>query len=148
MGCPFLLFWWPIVGRHSFMAKSCGDDMTKPNFLRGTSSDSAVCEPGRVRSSRVCPAKGGVHIVHTFVHGRLFGLHFGPFLMVLPSLLHAVLCFRRHDFAAQTVGFVGRSGFSGNLFGISVAGVRAVDSVKVCGIRTLLQGSSGPRRSA
>jgi hypothetical protein len=56
-----------------------------------------------------CPAKGSVHIVHTFVHGRLFDLHVGPFLRVLPSLLHAVLCFRRHDFAAQTVGFVGSS---------------------------------------
>ena len=33
----------------------------------------------------------------------------GPFLMVLPSPLHAGLCFRRHDFAARTVGFVGRS---------------------------------------
>jgi hypothetical protein len=31
----------------------------------------AFCGPGRVHSSRVCPAKGGVHIVHSFVHGRL-----------------------------------------------------------------------------
>lgn len=56
----------------------------------------------------------GVHIVHTFVHGRLFGLHFGPFLMVLPTPLHAVFCSRRHDFAARVMGFLGRSGFSGN----------------------------------
>jgi hypothetical protein len=79
--------------------------------------------------------------VHTFVHGRLLDLHFDPFLLVLPTPLHEVLCFRRHDFAARIVGVVGRSGFSGNLFGVSAAGVRSIDRVKVCGSRTLLPGS-------
>jgi hypothetical protein len=79
--------------------------------------------------------------VHTLVHRRVFGLHFGPFLLVLQTSLHAVLCCRRHDFAAQTVGFVGRSGFSGNLFGVFMAGLRSVGRVQVCGIRTLLPGA-------
>jgi hypothetical protein len=35
-------FRWPVGGRHSFMAKSCGDDMTKLNFLRGSSADSCL----------------------------------------------------------------------------------------------------------
>jgi hypothetical protein len=35
-------FRWPVVGRHSFMAKSCGDDMTKLNLLRGSSADSCL----------------------------------------------------------------------------------------------------------
>jgi hypothetical protein len=75
----------------------------------------AFCEAGRVRSSRVCSAKGGVHNVHTFVHGPLFDLHFDPFLVVLPTPLHAGLCCRQHG---QTLGFLGRPGFSGNVFGV------------------------------
>jgi hypothetical protein len=77
----------------------------------------ALCERGRVRASRVCPAIGGVHLVLR----RLFDPQFGPFLMVLPSPPHEVLRFRRHDFAAFIVGVVGRSGFSGNVFGQSAA---------------------------
>lgn len=78
--------------------------------------------------------------MHTFVHGRLFDLHFDPFLLVLPTPLHPGLCCRRHDLAAQTLGFLGRSGFSGNIFlGISMAGVRSLDRVQVCGIRTFFQ---------
>jgi hypothetical protein len=62
----------------------------------------------------------------------------------LPSPLHAGLCCRRHDFAARIVGFLGRSGFSGNVFGVICGcGVQSVDRVKVCGIRTLLPGSPG-----
>lgn len=56
--------------------------MTKTNLRRGSSSDSCFRRPGNVRSSPVCPAKGGVHIVHTFVHARLFGPHIDLFLMV------------------------------------------------------------------
>ncbi|GAP56838.1 hypothetical protein AHiyo6_34030 [Arthrobacter sp. Hiyo6] len=84
-----------------------------------------------MRSSRVCPAKGCVHFVHTFVHGRLFARHFDPFLMVLPTPLHAGLCCRRHDFAAQAPCFAGRSGFGGNVFG------------GVCGWRTIRRQSAG-----
>jgi hypothetical protein len=103
---------------------------------------SALCEPGRVRPWRVCSAKGGVHIVHTFVRRRLFDLHFGPFLLVLPSPIHDVLCCRRHGFAARTVGVSGRSGFSGNVSGgVCDCGVRSVDRVRVCGIRTFFRAS-------
>ncbi|ABK03089.1 hypothetical protein Arth_1695 [Arthrobacter sp. FB24] len=81
----------------------------------------------------------GVDIVHTFVHERLFDPHFGPSLLVLPSLVHGVLYCRRHDFAAWIVGVVERSGFSGNVFGgICDCGARSVDRGQVCGIRTLL----------
>jgi hypothetical protein len=118
---PIWLFRWPVVGPHSFMAKCCGDDMTKPNSLRRSSADSCFLRPGRVRSSRICPAKGGcAHCAHT-VHNRLFDPHFDPLILALPSLLHAVLCFRRHDFAAWIVGVGGRAGFSGNVSGISAA---------------------------
>ena len=63
--------------------------------------------------------------MHTFVHGRLLGLHFGPLLMVLLSPLHEVRCCRRHDFAVWIVGFLGRSGFSGNVSG-GVCGWRVI----------------------
>jgi hypothetical protein len=71
------------------------------------------------------PVHKRVHIVHTLVHGWLSGLHFDPLILALPSLLHAVLCFRRHDFAAWSVGFLGRSGFSGNVSG-GVCGRRRI----------------------
>lgn len=45
--------------------------------------------------------------MHTFVHGRLLDLHFDPFLLVLPTPLHEVLCSRWNDFAARIVGFLG-----------------------------------------
>jgi hypothetical protein len=69
--------------------------------------------------------------VHTFVHGRLFDPHFGPSLLVLPSLVRGVLYCRRHNFAAWIVGVVERSGFSGNVSG------------DICGWRTSRRQSAG-----
>jgi hypothetical protein len=106
---PSCCFRWPVVGRHSFMARSCGDDMTKPNFLRGSSSDSCFL---RARQSAFIACLSGQRrraLCAHFCARAPFDPHSGLFLMVLPSLLHAVLCFRRPDFAAQTVGFLGRS---------------------------------------
>ena len=80
---PFLLLRGLLLARHPFIAGSCGDDMTKPIFFEDLPRVAGCCEPGSVRSSCVCPAKGGVHNVHTFVHGRLFDPHFDPFPRVL-----------------------------------------------------------------
>lgn len=114
---PIWQFRWPVVGPHLFMATSCADDMTKLNRLRGSSSDICLLR-ARQRTLMAClSAKGGVHIVHTYVHGPLFDLHFGPFLLVLPTPIHASVCCRRHDFGARAVGFLGLSGFSGNVYG-------------------------------
>ena len=77
--------------------------------------------------------------MHTFVHRRLLDLHFNPFLLVLPTPLHEVLCFRRHDFlrpgSSASLDFPGSAG---TFLGLSVAGVRSVHRLQVCGIRTLL----------
>lgn len=56
--------------------------------------------------------------MHTFVHGAHFDLHLISSSWFCPIPLHAGLCCRRHDLAAQTLGFVGRPGFSGNIFGV------------------------------
>ena len=56
--------------------------------------------------------------VCTLCTGRFLTCIFVPFLLVLPVPLHAGLCCRRHDFAARIVGFPGRSGFNGNVFGV------------------------------
>jgi hypothetical protein len=91
------------------MAKSWGDDMIKANFSEDLPPRYGFREPGRVPFACLSGQRG-VHIVHTFVQGRPFDPHVGPFLVVLASLLHEVLYSRRHDFAVQTVIFVGRSG--------------------------------------
>ena len=109
MCSPIWLFRWPVVGPHSFMAQSCGDDMTKANSLRRSSSDSCFL---RTRQSPLIACLSGQRACGQcphFVHSRLFDPHFDPFLIVLPSLLHACLCCRRHDFAARIVGFLGHS---------------------------------------
>lgn len=138
---PFLLFPWPVVGRQWFMATSCGDDMSKANFFRGSSEGRCFLR-GRQSALIAClSGQRGVHIVRTFVHGRLLDLHFGPSLLALPSALHTVLFCRRREFAAPDRRFLTRSGFSGNVVAVSVAGVRSVDRVQVCGIRTLLPGA-------
>jgi hypothetical protein len=100
--------------------------MTKPTPPPHLPRIAAFCEPGGVRSSRVCPAKGSVHIVHTLVHGRRCCRPFGPFLLVMPSPLHDVLCCRRHDFTTWIVGVRGRSGLSGTSLGC------------VCGLPTIV----------
>jgi hypothetical protein len=124
---------------HTFMANSCGDDMTKPNFLRGSSSDSCFL---RTRQTPLITCLSGQwecgHCPHS-VHGRLVGLHFDLLLLALPSLLHEVFCFRRHDFAAWIFGFLGSSGVSGNVFGVSMAGIESIDRVQVCGIPTFFR---------
>ncbi len=61
----FCCFRWPVVGRHSFIARGCGDFRTKTNSLRESSSDSCILEPGSLRSYCFCPVKGGALIVHT-----------------------------------------------------------------------------------
>jgi hypothetical protein len=139
---PFCCFRGSVVGRHSFMARSCGDDMTKLNFLRGSSSATCFLR-GRHRALIACLSgqRGCAHCAHVCAR-----VAFRPAFWTLPpgsaSPLHEVLCCRRHDFAAWYVGFVGRSGFSGNVFvGI---GVRAVDRAQVCGIRNFFRRSVIP----
>ncbi len=97
--------------------------MTKPNSVRGSSSDGRFCEPGSVPSSVFVWPKG----VCTLCTGGFLGLHFGPF----PLPLSAILCCRQRDLAARAVGVVGRFGFSGNVSG------------GVCGRRTIRRQSPG-----
>jgi hypothetical protein len=99
------------------MVKGCGDDMTKANFLRGSSSDS--CLLGTRQSAliaRLSGQRGCAHCAHLCARAA-FRPDFDLFLLVLPVPLHEVLCLRRHDFAAWTVGVIGRSRVSGNVCG-------------------------------
>lgn len=114
--------------------------MTKPNPLPGSSSDSCFL---RVRQSALMACLSGqmgcARCAHLCARAA-----FRPAFWSLPpgcaSPLHEVLCFRGHDFAAWIVGVVGRSGFSGNVFGgICGCGVRSVDRVQVCGIRNFFR---------
>jgi hypothetical protein len=114
---------------HTFMANSCGDDMTKPNFLRGSSSDSCFLRTRQTPLITCLSGQRGCGQCPHLVHNRLLDPHFDPFLMVSAETLHAGLCCRRHDFAARIVGFVGRSGFSGNVSG-GVCGWRSGPSTE------------------
>jgi hypothetical protein len=62
---PFCCFRWPVVGRHLFMVRICGDDMTKPNLPRGSSSDGCLL---RVRQSALIAClsgqRGCAHCAH------------------------------------------------------------------------------------
>ena len=140
----FLLFPVASCWRHSFMAKSCGDDMTKLNFLRGSSSDSCFLR-ARQRALMACLSgqRGCAHCAHRCARAA-FRPYLDPFLLVLPTPLHEVLCFRRHDFVAQTVGFVGRSCQRERFPEVSVAGDRSVDRAEVRGIRTFFRRSVIP----
>jgi hypothetical protein len=125
------------------MARSCGDDMTKTSFLRGPSSDGCPLRPGRVRSSCVCPAKGGVDTVHT-----LSTTGFSTRILIPSSglCLHYFMQFSVSDdmtLRPTSSVSVDAPGLAGTSPEVSVAGVRSVDRVQVCGIRTLLPGSPG-----
>jgi hypothetical protein len=109
------------------MAQGCGDDMTKPNSLRRSSSDGCCLRTGSFASSRFVRPKGCAHCAHFCARAA-----FGPLLWSLSVATScAGLCCRRHDFAAWIVGFLGRSGFSGNVSG------------GVCGRRPIRRQSKG-----
>jgi hypothetical protein len=78
MWCPIWLYRRTVVGPHSFVAKSCGDDMTKPNSLRRSSSYSCFL---RIRQRALIVSLSGQrgcgHCPHP-VHNRLFYPHFDP----------------------------------------------------------------------
>lgn len=90
--------------------------MTKTNFLRGSSSDSCIPRQAGcahcvfVRSKEVCT------LCTPLCTAGFLTCVGSPPSWAPPSPVHAGLCCRRHDFAAQTV-VVGGSGFSGNVFG-------------------------------
>jgi len=116
-----------LLAPHLFMAQGCGDDMTKPNSLRRSSSDGCCLRTGSFASSRICPAKGVCTLCTLLCTAA-----FGPSLWSLSVATScAGLCCRRHDFAAWIVGFLGRSGFSGNVSG------------GVCGRRPIRRQSEG-----
>ena len=97
------------VGLHPFLVRSCGDDMTKANLLRGSSAASCLLRT-RQSSLLACLSgqRGCAHCAHLCAQAA-FRPACWSFVMVLPALLHEVLCFGRHDFAAWTVDFLGRS---------------------------------------
>lgn len=66
---PLLLFPWPVVGRQWFMGTGCGDDMSKADFLRGSSEGSCFLR-GRQSALIAClSVQRGVHIVRTLSTG-------------------------------------------------------------------------------
>ncbi|GAP56579.1 hypothetical protein AHiyo6_31440, partial [Arthrobacter sp. Hiyo6] len=116
---PFWMFRWPVVGRHSFMARSCGDDMTKPNFLRGSPSDCCFLRATYTALvERVRPK--GVWTLSTFLSTAGFLTHIWiPSSWFCLHLVHAVFRFGRDDFATQAVDLVGRSGVQSTVSGAS-----------------------------
>jgi hypothetical protein len=135
---PILLFRWPVVGPHSFMVRSCGDDMTMLNFNRGSSSDGRLLRATQ-RALIACLSgqRRRAHCAHLCARAACHP-DCGTFVLALPSRVHAVLCSGRHAFTARIIGTCGTFLSSGTFHGISVAGARSFDRVKVCGIRTLL----------
>ena len=96
----------------------------------------ALNEPGVVRFSRVCPAKGCTPLC---IDGFSSCILIRP--SWFPSHLHPVLWSRRHDFTTWTVGVVERSRFSENVLGGSWGcGVRPSTEPR-CGIRNFFRGS-------
>jgi hypothetical protein len=76
--------------------------------------------------------------VRTYVHGRLFGLHFVHCSWIC---LHHFMAFSvSGDMTFRPGPSVSLDvpGSAGTSAGVPVAGERAVDRVQVCGIRTLL----------
>jgi hypothetical protein len=59
-GPSFLLFRWPVLRGRSFMVRSCGDDMTKRNCLRGFFSDSCFLRDQSECAHRVFVRPKGV----------------------------------------------------------------------------------------
>jgi hypothetical protein len=133
MWCPIWLYRRTVVGPHSFMAKSCGDDMTKPNSLRRSSSDSCFLRI-RQRALIVCLSgqRGCGHCPHP-VHRRL------STCIVVPSSWFCLHYFMKFSVSGD-MSLRPRPAVSldvpvnGASPGVSVAGARSVDRAEVCGI--------------
>jgi hypothetical protein len=130
---PFLLFRWPVVGRHSFMARICGDDMTRANFLRGSSSDSCLLRARQTPLSTCLSGQRGCgHCPHP-VHRRL------STCIVVPSSWFCLHYFMKFSVSGD-MSLRPRPAVSldvpvnGASPGVSVAGARSVDRAEVCGI--------------
>jgi hypothetical protein len=120
------------------MAKSCGDDMTKPNCLRGSSADCCFLR-ARQTALIACLSgqRGYAHCAH--LCGRAA---FRPaFFRCSWFCLHHFMQFSVSGDMTLRPGpseSLDVPGSAGTSPGVPVAGERAVDRVQVCGIRILL----------